>query len=123
MLTLPPEVGNRYLYRNKNAPPDAPLLECEITGVSKSSVYTSKSQAIWKSSCSNRDNWTFWSDGKAKTGPGKNDYVAELVEDAPIPLDNTELHRLQEQRKAMQQRLKELSSFPDGQQAGQGEQT
>lgn len=108
MLTLPPEVGNRYLYRNKG---NDKLFTCEIISSSESQVYTGKRQVIYKSrSDETGDNWTFWSDGKAKVGPKPDNYVAELVDDAPIPLDDTELRRLQEQRKAMQQRLKELGA-------------
>jgi len=104
MLTLPPIVGRHYLYRNVGS---EELHHCEIIAVSHSAVYTHRKQATYRSRSDTGDDWTFWSDGKAKNGEKPNDYVAELVED-------DELSHLRAQREAMQQRLKELGSSPGG---------
>ena len=76
-LTLPPAIGNKYLYKHKGSDD---LLECEIVGEDDYQGTT-----IYKSG--GDDSWTYWPDGKAKIfSLGKEDYVAVLVEDISTPL-------------------------------------
>ena len=105
LLTLPPAVGNRYFYQNKD---DDTLYECEITDES-----THQGVPIYVSRDSNGNNWTYWPDGEAKVHVGYTDesYVAYLTEDILILNDipeSEEFKNLRENHSSMMRRLKEL---------------
>jgi hypothetical protein len=106
LLTLPPQVGNKYLYKNKDSDE---LFECEITCEEECGDST-----VWKSRCQAGTNWTYWPDGKAKTAPyGKKDYAAVLVEDiivSHVPIEGEEIKMLRAKREEMMNRLKELGA-------------
>jgi hypothetical protein len=105
LLTLPPQVGNKYLYKNKDSDE---LFECEITREDECGDST-----VWKSRCQAGTNWTYWPDGKAKTAPyGKKDYAAVLVEDIHDSKieDGEEIKSLRSKREEMMNRLKELGA-------------
>jgi len=103
LLTLPPQIGNKYLYKNKDSDE---LIECEIVRDEKFDDCT-----IYPSRGGN--NWTYWPDGKAKVSPyGKKDYVAILVEDIVVSNihPSTEIKMLRAKRETMMNRLKELGA-------------
>jgi hypothetical protein len=102
LLTLPPQIGNKYLYKDKG---DDELIECEIIREEECGDST-----VWKSRCQAGTNWTYWPDGKAKIAPyRKKDYAAVLVEDI-IVHQSTEIEELLKGREKMMNRLKELGA-------------
>ena len=97
-LTLPPEIGRRYLYRGKGRDD---LEECEIVGIDEDEDEVSETGLLYIS-----DNaWVFWPDGKAKIAPyGEEDYVAILVRDASA----STLEALRAEHEERMKRLEEL---------------
>ena len=104
ILTLPPQIGNHYYYRNKG---EDELHECVIIREEKyrdgTTIYKSKGTV---------DRWTFWPDGEAKIDGGTN-YVAVLVEDILILSnisESEEFRELREGHDAMMKRLTKLEA-------------
>jgi hypothetical protein len=106
LLTLPPQVGRHYRYRNVHDEDDT-LHTCEIV-----EEETYQGITIYRAADDNCDEWAFWPDGKAKIEPfGKEDYCAILVEDAYISTElpeSSEHKELMAKREKMMNRLKEL---------------
>ena len=104
-LTLPPVIGNKYLYKNKGSDE---LIECEIVQEEEyrdSTIYRSRDEA--------GGNWSYWPDGKAKIFHPKEAYVAILVEDiivSHVHTESEELKKLRGGHEEMMNRLKELGA-------------
>lgn len=89
MLTLPPEVGRKYRYRNVSTGQEH---ICEITHEA-----TYRGDRVFHSTGPN--SWMYWEDGEAKTTPGKGKPVAVLIEDVLIGHqmeESEELKRIRE---------------------------
>lgn len=112
LLTLPPKVGNKYVYENTHPPGwegDSDGGVCEIVSEGEWNGETT-----FISHGENGDMWTFWPDGKAriKACDGK-EYCAILREDvfiAPSLPESTEFKELKARKDKMMSRLKELGA-------------
>ena len=110
LLTLPPEVGRTYRYRNGKKGVNRNGAQggtCVITHQG-----TFQGEMTFNSRAENGDNWMFWADGKAKIHPyGPTDHVAYLTEDvytAPELPPSEEFKELKARIESIKQRLKEL---------------